>query len=58
MNRDEFFAMLTAAMEAGHISDIHCGMHDGLPMTEEENADLEEGFDPCVPVVRIWEEGR
>ena len=31
-----------------------CYTHDGLPMSEEEEAEFEEG-DPCIHVIRMYE---
>lgn len=31
-----------------------CGMHDGPPITPEEEDDFDMGFDPCYTVVRIF----
>lgn len=33
-----------------------CNTHDGVPMTPAEEAECEQGFDPCVHVVRLYEE--
>ena len=35
-------------------SDIVCATHDGIPTTPEEDAEWDDGSDPCQPVVRIW----
>jgi len=33
-----------------------CDTHDGLPYTEEEQKEWEEGGDPCAVVLRLkWE---
>ena len=41
-------------MEKGWIGPQLCAVHDGLPMTEEEEEYMDEGFDPCVPIYRIY----
>ena len=38
----------------GWCSQIVCDTHDGLPQTEEEQNEWEEGGDPCIPGVRMW----
>lgn len=32
-----------------------CYTHDGLPMTEAEDAEWEEGHDPCQHIVRLYD---
>jgi len=40
-----------------------CEIHDGVPLTVDEEFQFEQGFDPCVHVIRVfespeeWEEG-
>ena len=34
---------------------ISCNTHDGVIMTAEENKEFEEGSDPCIHVIRIFE---
>ena len=42
-------------MERGWIGPRVCAIHDGLPMTEEEESEFDEGYDPCIPVYRIYD---
>lgn len=44
-------------IEKGYCSEPVCNTHDGLPSTEEEDAQWEDGLDPCVPAVRLLSEG-
>lgn len=55
MTYDRFLQMLAHAAEQGWVSDIHCATHDGIRTTGEEAEQWEEGFDPCAPVIRLWE---
>ena len=32
-----------------------CDTHEGYPLTEEEAKEFDEGYDPCIPILRIWE---
>ncbi len=41
-------------MDRGFCSDSVCSTHDGIPNTAAEEAEWEEGNDPCIPAVRIW----
>jgi len=31
-----------------------CYMHDGVPTTDEESLELDEGNDPCMHVIRLF----
>ena len=48
---DEWFGY---GVEMGYCSEPVCTTHEGLPTTEEEDAEWEEGFDPCSVGVRLW----
>ena len=52
---DDFVAWFQRGKEQGWVSDIYCGTHEGPPLTEEEEQDWEDGGDPCVFEMRIWE---
>lgn len=41
-------------VSAGYCTLVVCNTHDGVPVTDEEGEEFEEGYDPCIPVVRIW----
>ena len=41
-------------MAQGYCTDIVCDTHSGVEMTDQENEEWDEGFDPCIPVIRIW----
>lgn len=32
-----------------------CYTHDGLPLTKTEDDEFNEGLDPCVHVIRLYE---
>lgn len=40
------------------ISRPYCGTHDVTPMTPEEEAEWDDGSDPCSVLVRVWVDGR
>lgn len=50
----DIYEWLQYGISRGWCSETHCATHDGVPSTEGEDADWEEGFDPCQVVVRIW----
>lgn len=33
-----------------------CSTHDGVPMSEEEEAEWSEGHDPCAHIVRMYQD--
>lgn len=51
---DEFEKWILQGIERKWISDVVCATHEGLPNTEEEEKEWEEGYDPCVPGIRVW----
>ena len=53
MENEERIEKLREGLDNNFCTDIVCEMHDGVPMTDEENEAMEEGMDPCVFVVRI-----
>jgi hypothetical protein len=54
VNEKNYIKWINEGIEAGYISKPFCYTHDGDPyMTEEENAEWEDGGDPCSPVVKL-----
>lgn len=49
-----FWEWLRQGISLGYCSEGVCNTHDGLPSTDEEEADWEDGGDPCVPAVRVY----
>lgn len=45
---------LLLGMNNGWVSKPVCSTHDGLPTTRDEDAEWEEGGDPCVYAVRLF----
>ena len=52
---DRFIEVLAEAAERGWVSPIVCATHDGVPHTEDEEGEWEDGFDPCAPAIRLWD---
>ena len=47
-------AWLADGVAQGYVaSEVVCGMHDGMPLTSAEENEIDEGYDPCVPMVRL-----
>jgi hypothetical protein len=51
---EEFHDWLKVGIDKKWVSDLVCATHNGLPNTEAEEREWEEGFDPCVPGMRVW----
>jgi hypothetical protein len=47
---------LAIGIEVGWVTQIVCQTHDGTEMTPAEEQDWEDGYDPCIPVMRVWGE--
>ena len=51
---DSIDTWLAIGIKNGWVTEPFCNTHDVDPgMTEEEQQEWENGFDPCQPVVRI-----
>lgn len=53
MNYDEW---LEEGYINGWVGPPICQTHDGIPLTSEEDAEFEQGGDPCVHVLRLYED--
>lgn len=51
---DEFFAWVEKGKEKGWVSGPVCSTHNGLPNTKQEENEWDEGYDPCIPGMRVW----
>ena len=49
-----FDEWITQGIDLGYCSVPACQTHEGLPSTEEEDAAWDEGWDPCVPAMRLY----
>lgn len=54
MTWDDFWAWLDFGVSNGFCSQSVCETHDGLPWTEEEMLEWDDGNDFCVPAVRLY----
>ena len=50
----EFNDWLKIGRDNDWISEIVCNTHDGVPMSEAEWDEFEEG-DPCISIIRLYE---
>lgn len=52
----DFELWLRQGFDNGFIGPPVCATHDGLPSTEaEDNAEM-DGYDPCIHVIRLYDD--
>lgn len=51
-----FDEWMTYGIEKGWCGPPVCYTHDGLPMSENEMQGFDDGQDPCMHVVRMYED--
>lgn len=51
----DFDSWARIGYQAGWCSPPVCFIHDGVPMTASEDEQVDNGGDPCVHVVRLYE---
>lgn len=56
MDELDFEAWLQYGVSKGWCGAPVCEPHDGLPMTEAEETEYSEGGDPCIHVLRLYED--
>ena len=47
---------MTYGIKKGWCGPPVCYTHDGLPMSEQEDVEFGEGQDPCIYIVRMYED--
>lgn len=54
IDEEKFGAWLRQGIDSGWITEPFCNTHDADPgMTQEEQQEWEDGYDPCQHVLRI-----
>jgi hypothetical protein len=56
MKKINFDDWLQLGLSNGFCGPAICYPHDGLPMTEEEDNQFSEGEDPCIHIIRLYED--
>ena len=51
-----FNEWITVGIEKGWCGPPICYTHDGLPMSNEEDVEFGEGQDPCMHIIRMYED--
>lgn len=54
---DTYLAWLEFGIKAGWIAKPVCETHENVPLRDWEEAEIEEGADPCILVARVWMDG-
>jgi hypothetical protein len=52
---NSFDEWLAFGVERGWVSEPVCDTHEGPPLSEAESAEFDDGGDPCVHVLRLFE---
>lgn len=52
----DFEAWLRIGYNNGWVGAPLCDTHDGVPMTEEEDRQFIEGGDPCIHILRLYDD--
>lgn len=50
----DFDAWLATGLDAGFCGPAVCETHDGTPTTAAEDIEIEDGWDPCIHVLRLY----
>jgi hypothetical protein len=56
MREKQFDEWLQEGLTNGFCGPAICYPHDGLPLTVEEDREFEEGGDPCIHILRLYED--
>lgn len=51
---EQFLKWLNQGIERKWISTPVCATHEGLPLTPDEENEVEVGYDPCIVGMRLW----
>lgn len=49
-----FDTWLNIGIAAGYCGPAICDTHDGTPTTADEDAQYENGYDPCIHILRLY----
>ena len=51
---DDFYAWVQKGLDKKWAA-ASCCTHEGPSITEEEDNEFTEGYDPCIPILRVYE---
>lgn len=52
----EFDEWMKIGIESGWCGPAVCYTHDGLPTSESDDEEWENGGDPCIHIIRLYED--
>lgn len=52
----DFNEWMEFGWKMGWVGPVVCYTHDGLPLSEDESTEFDEGSDPCIHVLRAYED--
>lgn len=52
----DFNDWLKIGMDNGFVGPPVCETHDGLPTSQDEDEEFEDGADPCIHVLRLYQD--
>lgn len=53
---DNYYDWVRLSITKGWCGPPICLTHDGIPTTPEQDSQLDEGHDPCINMIRIYED--
>jgi hypothetical protein len=53
---DSYYNWIKLGIKKGWCGPPICITHDGIPTTPEQDAELDGGHDPCINMIRIYED--
>jgi hypothetical protein len=54
--KDNFDKWLQVGIKNNWCGPAICYTHDGLPISERQSQEFEEGGDPCLHIIRLYED--
>ena len=56
MSKKTFDEWLQEGLDLNFCGPAICYPHDGLPLTLEEEQEFDDGSDPCIHIIRLYED--
>ena len=56
MSKKTFDEWLQEGLDLNFCGPAICYPHDGLPLTPEEEQEFDDGSDPCIHIIRLYED--
>ena len=56
MSKKTFDEWLQEGLDLNFCGPAICYPHDGLPLAEQEEKEFDDGSDPCIHIIRLYED--